>query len=827
MIWARWARKVNKISKPHLFNYFNGFIFLVFLTSCAVATKEYSELYGPSSPKNRILSADEIKQNKHISFTKEVLPILGQRCAVCHSCNDAACQLHFTSLEGIDRGLTSVPVYNGARFTQQEPTRLGIDASSTAQWRGMGFTPVLNERRQNAQINLDNSLLYKTLTAKRVHQFTTQGRLPEEYDVGTSLTEDESFVHTQVCPAVEEYSSFTQKNPQFGMPFALPPLNNKEFKTIETWLEQGSRSEPKKELSKNLKNEVKKWEKFLNGSSNKEQLMSRYLYEHLFLGHLYFKNVSEKNFFTLVRSKTPPGAAIEIIGTTRPYNDPGVEKFYYRLKHYNRIIVDKNHLPYPINDDRIKRYKQLFLEPSYTVDKLPSYEPVLAANPFKTYTAIPAKNRYQFMLDDAQFFVGGFIKGAVCRGSIALSVIDDHFWVAFMDPEKSFISQDSKFLARVSDKLRMPSEQENSASLLSVWATYKDDANDYFIEKIKYLDKHISDKKGFGIEQIWDGDHSNDNAALTVYRHYDSATVLKGFIGEIPKTGWVMDYPIFERVHYLLVAGFDVYGKAGHQLSTRLYMDFLRFEAEMEFLAFLPIKERLKIHRHWYRDADTTDDLLNAMRKLDVEMHESKIKYETTDVKKEFFVKLTQHLQKAQRSHGDYLNRCYDFPTECKASKWAKNLPPEAKSLIELSGIKGARTNVFPNVTFMRIKIDGSLKKDMVFTIVRNKSYLNTLSLTASKDTRVKSEDTIDIIPGFVGAYPNFFLEVDYKNISQFVKQYKEIDSFEKYDALVDNYGIRRSNPNFWQSSDWFYKKHQYDNSVYAGLFDLNRYKNR
>ncbi len=26
------------------------------------------------------------------------------------------------------------------------------------------------------------------------------------------------------------------------------------------------------------------------------------------------------------------------------------------------------------------------------------------------------------MLDEAQFFVGGFIKGAVCRGSISLTV---------------------------------------------------------------------------------------------------------------------------------------------------------------------------------------------------------------------------------------------------------------------------------------------------------------------------------------------------------------------------------------------------------------------
>ncbi len=574
-------------------NYFSVLILSTLLTGCAMMLKDYSELYGPSSPRNRVLSPEELKQNKYISFTKEVRPVLNQRCAVCHSCNDAPCQLNFTSIEGIDRGLTKAPVYNGARFTTQQPTRLGIDASGTAQWREKGFKPVLNERRQDEQINLENSLLYQVLTTKRVHQFTSEGRLSKEYNIGMELIDDESFVHSQTCPDIEAYSKFARNNPQWGMPFALPPLTRQEFETIETWLEQGAWVEPEKELPKKLKNEVKKWESFLNGTSNKERLMSRYLYEHLYLGHLYFEDVSRKEFFSLVRSKTPPGQPVDIIATIRPYGAPGVDKFYYRLTRYNRTIVDKTHLPYALGNKRMERFRQLFLNPSYTVNELPSYDVKLSANPFKTFAAIPAKNRYQFMLDDAQFFVGGFIKGPVCRGSIALSVIDDHFWVVFMDPDKSFISQDSEFLARVSDDLRLPSEKENKARLLSVWATYKDSARDYLTEKALYLNEKLPNKTGFGIEHIWDGDHINDNAALTVYRHYDSATVLKGFVGEVPKTGWVIDYPVLERIHYLLVAGFNVYGKVGHQLSTRLYMDFLRMEAELEFLAFLPSAKRL------------------------------------------------------------------------------------------------------------------------------------------------------------------------------------------------------------------------------------------
>jgi hypothetical protein len=730
-------------------------------------------------------------------------------------------------MEGIDRGASVEPVYNGARFSQQDPSRLGIDAFSTEQWRDKGFFPILNERRENPQINRFNSLLYKTLALKRLHDFPNQGRLPEEYDIGTELKKDESFVHGQVCPTVETYTDLATTNPQWGMPFALPPVSNEEFKTIETWLEQGAKVEPLKPVSQTLTKEIAKWEAFFNGSSNKERLMSRYIYEHIYLGHLYFKDISQTDFFMLVRSKTPSGKDIDLINTLRPYDDPGVDKFYYRLQRYTRVIVDKTHMPYQLSNSRMKRYKELFLDADYKVTALPSYATEIAANPFKTFVEIPSKNRYKFMLDEAKYFVNGFIKGPVCRGSIALSVIDDHFWVAFMDPDKSYLSQDSEFLARVSDNLRMPSEQENDASLLSVWGTYGEEANKYFLEKVKYLDENLSEGESFGIDKIWDGDHTNDNAALTVYRHYDSATVLKGFVGGSPKTGWVMDYPILERVHYLLVAGFDVYGKAGHQLSTRLYMDFLRIEAELEFLTFLPAKDRVKLHRSWYRGTSDTDDLLKGLSKLGLKAHESPIKFKTDNVKSEFFGMLSQHLEKAQGNQGDYINRCQEAPELCQSLGWHDRVSSVDKALSELSGIGGKRTNFFPNVTFLRVKVDGSVKNDMVYTIIRNKSYLNVSSLMASEDIRVPEEDSIDVVSGFVGAYPNFFIQIDKEEVDDFVEQYKAIKSFENYHSLIDQYGVRRTNPDFWKVSDWFYKKHQYDNNVYAGLFDLNRYKNR
>jgi hypothetical protein len=106
-----------------------------------------------------------------------------------------------------------------------------------------------------------------------------------------------------------------------------------------------------------------------------------------------------------------------------------------------------------------------------------------------------------------------------------------------------------------------------------------------------------------------------------VFRHFDSASVVKGLVGEPPKTAWVIGYGLLERIHYLLVAGFDVYGNVGHQLLTRLYMDFMRMEGEFNFLAFLPRDRRMALRDHWYRGAseEVKDHVYGKLARFDVE----------------------------------------------------------------------------------------------------------------------------------------------------------------------------------------------------------------
>ena len=78
-----------------------------------------------------------------ISYEDSVKPVLQNRCVVCHGCYDAPCQLKLSSPAGIQRGGSKELVYNGARFGTMAPTRLGIDAKTTQEWRQKNFHTVI------------------------------------------------------------------------------------------------------------------------------------------------------------------------------------------------------------------------------------------------------------------------------------------------------------------------------------------------------------------------------------------------------------------------------------------------------------------------------------------------------------------------------------------------------------------------------------------------------------------------------------------------------------------------------------------------------------
>ena len=751
-----------------------------------------------------------------ISYKDEVQPILENRCVVCHGCYDAPCQLKLSSPEGIHRGANKKKVYNAARVTADEPTRLFIDAMTTEEWRQKGFETVLNEGEPNKIRNLEDSVMYKMLRQKRLYPQARTGMLSDEFDV--------SLDRAQTCPTLEEFDKYAAKHPKGGMPFAMPNMSKDEYTTLVHWLAQGAPMPQDKTPSEVAAKQIKQWEAFLNGDSNKEKLVSRYLYEHLFQAHLHFEGTADREFYRLVRSTTAPGTPVDVIPTRRPYGEPN-SSVYYRLVRHQGSIVAKMHMVYELSGKRMQRYKELFIDAPYEVASLPSYEPVVASNPIKAFAAIPTKSRYRFLLDDARFYVEGFIKGPVCRGQIALNVIEDQFWVVFFDPEADIMSLDDKAMNAAADYLASPAELEDNFKVLGGKSYYKKLFQKYVAMKTARVKNFQPVNLDDAMRYIWKGDGKNPNAALTIFRHLDSASVNYGFIGDYPETAWVMDYAILERIHYLLVAGYDVYGNLGHQLNTRLYMDFLRTEGEDQFLSFLPTAKRGAIRDGWYQGIRKSDkgDEGDAIIWLNQEFV---IGYKSDDPQLELYQHLEQHLGPLA-GDGDYINRCTTDKCKPKASK---NILRVDKAMQHAAKMDGPIVQFLPDAAFVRVKMGGKPEDDLAYTMISNKAYKSVSSMFDSEtllSRRDFEDDTQTVVRWLEGSYPDFFYVVELEDIEGFVEEYNALENRQHYEAFVAHYGLRRTSEEFWLHADWFNQKYASEQPRLSGIYDLNRYQNR
>jgi hypothetical protein len=325
-----------------------------------------------------------------ISYSGQIRPILNQRCVVCHGCYDAPCQLKLSSLEGLQRGANPTKVYDGARIRGIEPTRLFIDAKSPEEWRAKGFHSVLDVKAEKAEQKLEDSVLYQMLRLKQLHPQPRVGMLSEQ-DFDLKLDRAES------CTTSDNFEEFAKEHPLWGMPYAMPNLSDEEYRLLVQWIAQGAKGSDVSEPSTKALPQIKDWESFLNGKDLKKQLVSRYLYEHLFNAHIHFKGTSNREFYQLVRSRTAPGEPLDIIATTRAFDDPGSD-FYYRAsalsaeRGSSRTIMFTNG-----QRQRLQRYQELFLQPEYAVSEMPSYDAWTASNPFKVFAAIPVESRYRFL----------------------------------------------------------------------------------------------------------------------------------------------------------------------------------------------------------------------------------------------------------------------------------------------------------------------------------------------------------------------------------------------------------------------------------------------
>ena len=736
-----------------------------------------------------------------ISYTRDIQPIFTEKCVACHACYDSACQLNLGSAEGAARGASKVPVYDGERSQAAPTTRLFYDAFGKQAWQQKGFYSVLDAQGSQA------ALMARMLELGHNAPLQPNAKLPEEIVLGLN--------RENMCATPGEFNAYAGAHPKEGMPLAVTGLTDQQYQTLQRWLasgapidEQGLAPSAREAL------QVQQWENLFNQPGARESLVARWLYEHLFLAHIYFENGEAGHFFQWVRSRTPSGQPIDLIATRRPNDDPGTQ-VYYRLWPVQGVIVHKTHITYPFSAAKMARIKDLFYSGDWQVSALPGYGPGRRANPFETFEAIPAKARYQFMLDNAEYFVRTFIRGPVCRGQIATDVIRDNFWTLFQEPDHDLYVTDARYRGQATPLLAMPGQNDDVGSVLGLWLAYRDKRNQYeALRRDSYADLPAP-----SWSSLWAG---NDNALLTIFRHFDSASVTKGLIGEVPQTMWLFDYPLLERTYYQLAVNFDVFGNVSHQAQTRLYFDLIRNGAEQNFLRLMPADTREDFLDDWYQNSGKLKLWLDY-EAIDDDKP-SGLHLDEKDPKRDFANQLLSRYG-ALNVSPDPINRCSG--AYCSRPGIGPALQDAEQALSRLTSRPAAGLKVIdqlPEATMLRIETASGQR--VVYSMLRNRAHSNVAFLLGEAYRYQPGLDTLTIYPGVMSSYPNFMFNIPAHDVPAFVTAMENAKDAKRFEKIVDRWGVRRSHPQFWQ---YFHDLSQYireTTPVEEGVLDMNRYEN-
>lgn len=723
--------------------------------------------------------------------------VLNKRCVVCHGCYDAPCQLKLSSPDGWLRGASKQKVYESTRLDDAPMTRLGIDAKTVPEWRQKGFFPVTDQSD-------GPSVLEQLLRAGRNAPFTLGAPLPDDLDIRS--------LRKNACPAEDEVSDYLDDHPTGGMPFAMAPLPDADYERLIAWASGGtSAPAADTDLPPQVRGQIQVVEHFLNDKTLKQQLVARYIYEHLFLAHLHLEGDHPRRFFRLIRSRSAPGSPPDEIATRRPFDDPGGH-FHYRLVPLDGTILHKEHMVYEIGRKRLDHYRGLFLSEDWTLDKLPPYSTAAGGNPLSTFRAIPARSRYRFLLDDALYFVRSFIRGPVCYGQVAVNVIEDRFWVSFLAPDADLSVTDPEFLEAAIPILELPvarSDGKVSERLKSFLQLGPVKYQEF--RQARYARKYIT-QGGPDYSDIWDGDGANVDARLTIYRNFSSASVTTGFTGTVPETAWVIDFPLFERIYYNLVAGFDVFGNVEHQLTTRLYMDSLRREGERIFLSFLPPNRRQPLHDSWYQGPLV--NLVDLWKESGIDTSSpTGIEFRGQAPKAEFLQTLLE-TEQVLWPVADPINRCTGDACAPPGSL--------ASQLRPLSATPAPFAKFLPDIAIVLVETD---QGDEIFSLIHDEAHANVAFLFNESLRRQPERDSVTTVRGQISSYPNFFFQLQADQLADFVAALRQVRNQGEYLKLVSAYGIRRTHKEFWQVYDRVQTSLNAQDTIEAGLLDLNRYR--
>lgn len=769
-------------------------------------------------------------------YLSEVQPVVARQCVTCHGCGDAPCQLKLSSYESVLRGSNEDDLY-ATRILgisrKYNPMHLAygrvlagdgsIDYDKTeAEWRDIDFYSVLAHDT--------DSLLARVLT--EAHDATTS--FDQQYDLAKNL-------------AGRDFECSGSDSPDGdvmvgrAMPLGLAALEDHASGAILDWLEDGAQG-PSAEVQLAVAAPanavaVENWEEFLNPplSDARAQLVSRYLYEHLFFADLHLE-ASAGEFYRLVRSRTRKGPIDEIV-TERPFDVPKEDEVFYRLQKITQVLAAKSHVPWKISRDTRERWNELFFGSDWSLDDNPDFEPD-SDNPFGYFAAIPAEARYRFMLDHSKELVDAMVRGSVCTGSGATFAIRDRFWVWFLDPASDVSALDSV----AGERTGGPRLGEDSWFHLNPESANPVRENDYLRAYRTQLQKHRPD--GIGIDDLWDGDGGERPSAwLTVLRHEKSATVHTGALAGQPETVWVLNYSNFERLYYDLVVQFKVWSHVAHKLETWALMSYVRSEGEDMFATLLDPELRQVLRDHDTRGWGTINSTVfpsygdcSGDREDEVgDDCEYPSQVEFPAFEGDSTARLDQATAHLATLVAEHLDGAVELEDAINTVDPSATIPGRVESreqleqaMSALTGRKSKAWQHLPEIMLVRVT---SGSQSWLYTIFANRIYERHERVYQEGLERIPEEDTLSIERGIIGHYPGLFVDLPLEDAAEFLRAVSSIETAEDWADIVTNERvgqggriIDRRDPTLWTFLDEVHNQWFAEDSVEAGVLDVSEY---
>jgi len=745
-----------------------------------------------------------------------VQPIFNRRCIACHGCLGSPCNVKLDSFRGVDRGGFDKNPY--ATHLGDYP-RTDMDAAhSISAWRERGFYAILSDSG-SPQRNLDSSLLLALVDAGMRHNVAQFSR--------AALDGLRPVRYVATCaPTPEALAAQLKAHPALGMPFGLPAISKQDFSTLRDWVAAGSPgpTEVQQEQAQAVSSPeaIAAWERFFNAPDKRTRLVSRFIFEHVFLATIVLED-SPNDQFRLVRSSTPPmrvvddgrgGRRIEyppvrVIGTGLPYDDPysyaGVDRFWYRLEKLTAAPVQKNHFLWRLRPDDIAHLRELFrLDDGSSWEGSADLDPPWGiGNPFRVFAAIPAEARYRFLLENADVVVGGITYGPVCNGQTATYAVKDQFWVFFLDPAHD------------------PSVQDPQLGL-ETWEVFMDRSA---FGNAEYLDAHAAaiarlSPAGWSLDAIWDGDGNNRNAWLTVLRHETNVSVLQGAQGGIPRTFWLIGYSGLERMYYDTVAGFAYWEGDAEKLETLLFFNFLRQEFEDNFLLLLPPQQREPIRDQWTQGIGAIGLIVVPFAGKD---QPTKVRTGGVDPLLDLVGQISAHLGPKISGLPDLLNP--RVKPHVKLDAPMKGFDDWDVAISTQTAVRGLSfVPYLPSVIVLRLKHGD---RHRVYSLIANRAYKSQFTLVFQNGQALPEEDTMSVYPTLVNGFPNLFVDLDLADAPRFLANLRAVQSEDDWQQFAARYGILRNSEHFWPYYDWLADWNVSNRGDVAGWLDLTYYDTR